>query len=148
MYNMESAFRGRVLIAKVGLDGHEASAKLISMMLSEAGYEVIYTGPRQTPENIVSTAVQEDVTLIGISILSGAHMYAASETLRLLRERHLSVPLILGGIIPRGDHERLLALGVAAVLGPGSSSVTILSTVDALVKPQLNRKSGQPHSQA
>ena len=126
---------GRILIAKIGLDGHEASAKLISLLLSDAGYEVIYTGPRQTPANIVSTAEQEDVDLIGISILSGAHMYAASETLRLLRERNLTVPVILGGIIPRADHDRLRELGVAAVLGPGSSSVTILSTVATLINP-------------
>lgn len=135
MHNMGQPFRGRVLIAKVGLDGHEASAKLVSLLLSDAGYEVIYTGPRQTPANIVSTAEQEDVALIGISILSGAHMYAAGETLRLLRERKLAVPVILGGIIPHADHKRLQELGIAAILGPGSSSSTILSTVEALINP-------------
>lgn len=120
-------------MAKVGLDGHESSAKLISVILSDAGYEVIYTGPRQTPQNIVWASEQEDVDLIGISVLSGAHLYAARETLRLLRERRLEIPLILGGVIPPADHQTLRDLGVAAVFGPGSSTRAIVAAVDELL---------------
>lgn len=124
----------RVLVAKVGLDGHEASAKLIALVLRDAGYEVIYLGPRRTPANVVAVAEQEDVDVIGVSLLSGAHKHVAREILRLLRERHLEIALVLGGIIPPKDHEELKRLGVAAVFGPGARTSEILDVLGALVR--------------
>lgn len=122
----------RVLIAKVGLDGHEAGAKLVAMILVEAGYEVIYGGARQTPAHVVAAAEQEDVDLVGISLLSGAHLYAAREVLALLREKGLDVPVIVGGVIPPDDRDKLLELGVAAVFGPGSQAEEIVTAVNSL----------------
>ncbi len=125
--------KGRVVIAKVGLDGHEVGAKMIAVLLRNAGYEVIYLGPRQTPEAVVTVAEQEDVQLIGVSLLSGAHKTIAGQILRLLRERGLEIPLVMGGIIPPGDQEELVGMGVAAALGPGTKTSQILRTVGELV---------------
>jgi methylmalonyl-CoA mutase C-terminal domain/subunit len=112
----------RILIAKPGLDGHETGAKLISRALRDAGMEVIYTGPRQTPEMIVGSALQEDVNIIGLSILSGAHMELASRVIELMREKHMGdIPIVMGGLIPKEDIPNLQAMGVKAVFGPGSS---------------------------
>ena len=112
----------RILIAKPGLDGHETGAKLISRALRDAGMEVIYTGPRQTPEMIVGSALQEDVNIIGLSILSGAHMELASRVIDLMKEKGMGdIPIVMGGIIPKEDIPNLQALGVKAVFGPGSS---------------------------
>lgn len=129
---METRSR-KVLIAKVGLDGHETSAKLISLILRDAGYEVVYLGPRQTPETVVRVAEQEDVALIGVSLLSGSHKHVCGEILRLVAEKHLGIPLIVGGIIPPADQEELLRMGVAAAFGPGSMTSDILRTVATLV---------------
>ncbi len=112
----------RILIAKPGLDGHETGAKLISRALRDAGMEVIYTGPRQTPEMIVASALQEDVNIIGLSILSGAHMEFASRVIELMKEKGVGdIPIVMGGIIPKEDIPNLQAIGVKAVFGPGSS---------------------------
>ncbi len=112
----------RILIAKPGLDGHETGAKLISRALRDAGMEVIYTGPRQTPEMIVSSALQEDVNIIGLSILSGAHMELALRVIELMKGKGMGdIPIIMGGIIPKEDIPNLQAMGVKAVFGPGSS---------------------------
>ena len=112
----------RILIAKPGLDGHETGAKLISRALRDAGMEVIYTGPRQTPEMIVSSALQEDVNVIGLSILSGAHMELASRVIDLMKEKGMGeIPVVMGGIIPKEDIPSLKGIGVKAVFGPGSS---------------------------
>ncbi len=112
----------RILIAKPGLDGHETGAKLISRALRDAGMEVIYTGPRQTPEMIVGSALQEDVNIIGLSILSGAHMELASRVIELMKEKGMGdIPIVMGGIIPKEDIPNLQAMGVKAVFGPGSS---------------------------
>ena len=112
----------RILIAKPGLDGHETGAKLISRALRDAGMEVIYTGPRQTPEMIVRSALQEDVNIIGISILSGAHMEFASLVIDLIKEKGMGeIPIVIGGIIPKEDIPALKQMGVKAVFGPGSS---------------------------
>ncbi|MBI5969426.1 MAG: cobalamin B12-binding domain-containing protein [Deltaproteobacteria bacterium] len=117
----------RVLIAKPGLDGHETGAKLISRALRDAGMEVIYTGPRQTPEMIVQAAVQEDVDIIGLSILSGAHKEFASRVIDLMKEKGIEdTPLVMGGIIPREDIPALKEMGVKAVFGPGSSTGDII----------------------
>ena len=122
----------RVLIAKPGLDGHETGAKLVARVLRDAGMEVIYTGPRQTAEMIVQAAVQEDVDIIGLSILSGSHKECASRVVDLMREKGVEkTPLIMGGIIPQEDIPALKALGVKGVFGPGTSTQDI---VEFLIK--------------
>ena len=117
----------RVLIAKPGLDGHDRGAKVVARALRDAGMEVIYTGLRQTPEMIVSAALQEDVDAIGLSILSGAHMHYFKEVKRLLDEQGASDILLFGGgIIPDEDVPKLLEMGVAAVFGPGTLTQDIV----------------------
>ena len=108
----------RVVIAKPGLDGHDRGAKVIARALRDAGMEVIYTGLRQTPEQIVSAALQEDADVIGLSILSGSHMSLVPEVIRLVRANGVDAPVVVGGIIPEGDRVALLAAGVAAVYTP------------------------------
>jgi methylmalonyl-CoA mutase C-terminal domain/subunit len=111
----------RVLVAKPGLDGHDRGAKVIARALRDAGMEVIYTGLRQTPESIVNAALQEDVQVIGLSILSGAHNAIVPRVMDLLREKRLTdVTVVVGGIIPDDDAERLKRLGVAEVFQPGA----------------------------
>src|ERR1700744_1639874 len=120
----------RVLVAKPGLDGHDRGAKIIARALRDAGMEVIYTGLRQTPEMIVNAALQEDVQVIGLSILSGAHNAIVPRVLELLRERDMAgVRVIVGGIIPDEDARELERQGVAVVFQPGASLETIVSTV-------------------
>jgi methylmalonyl-CoA mutase, C-terminal domain len=110
------------LVAKPGLDGHDRGAKVIARALRDAGMEVIYTGLRQTPEMIVNAAMDEDVQVIGLSILSGAHMAIVPKVLQLLREREMAdVLVVVGGIIPDDDAAQLRQMGVAAVFQPGSS---------------------------
>lgn len=117
----------RVLVAKPGLDGHDRGAKIIARALRDAGMEVVYTGLRQTPEQIVSAAVQEDVEFIGLSILSGAHMAIVPRVLALLKEaRATDIRVIVGGIIPDTDAETLLGMGVARVFQPGASLESIV----------------------
>jgi methylmalonyl-CoA mutase, C-terminal domain len=124
----------RVLVAKPGLDGHDRGAKIIARALRDAGMEVIYTGLRQSPEMIVNAALQEDVQVIGLSILSGAHNAIVPRVLELLREREMSdVKLIVGGIIPDEDAECLKQQGVAAVFQPGASLDNIVSFVKSAV---------------
>ena len=114
--------RIRVLVAKPGLDGHDRGAKVIARALRDAGMEVIYTGLRQTPEMIVNAALQEDVQVIGLSMLSGAHNAIVPRVLELLREKKMTdVAVIVGGIIPDDDAERLKQMGVAQVFQPGAS---------------------------
>jgi len=120
----------RVLVAKPGLDGHDRGAKVIARALRDAGMEVIYTGLRQTPESIVNAALQEDVQVIGLSILSGAHNAIVPRVMELLRERRLTdVTVVVGGIIPDDDAERLKKLGVAEVFQPGASLEGIVKFV-------------------
>lgn len=122
--------RIRVLVAKPGLDGHDRGAKVIARALRDAGMEVIYTGLRQTPEMIVNAALDEDVQVIGLSILSGAHMAIVPKVLSLLREREMSdVLVVVGGIIPDDDAQRLKQLGVAAVFQPGTSLETVVKFI-------------------
>ena len=125
MVNMDK--RIRVLVAKPGLDGHDRGAKIVARALRDAGMEVIYTGLRQTPEQIVNAALQEDVDAIGISILSGAHNTIVPRICELLKAQGLGdVLLIVGGIIPDGDIARLKQLGVAEVFQPGASTQDIV----------------------
>ena len=113
----------RVLVAKPGLDGHDRGAKVVARALRDAGMEVVYTGIRQTPQMIVETAFQEDVSVIGLSILSGAHMELIPQILTGLKERGMEeVMVIIGGIIPIEDQTALLDMGVAGVFGPGAST--------------------------
>ncbi len=126
--------RIRVLIAKPGLDGHEAGAKVIARALMDAGMEVIYTGLRQTSEMIVQTALQEGVDIIGLSILSGAHNEICSRIMNLLRQRGLgNVAVIVGGIVPAEDIPALKEIGVKEVFGPGSNTSRIVQFVQSLL---------------
>ena len=122
----------RILIAKPGLDGHDRGAKVVARGLRDAGFEVIYTGLHQTPEMVVVAAIQEDVDVIGLSILSGAHIPLVSEILRLMKEKKVSKPLFVGGIIPKEDAGTLRASGVDEVFGPGSSIAEIVDRVRQL----------------
>jgi len=118
------------MVAKVGLDGHDRGAQVVARALRDAGFEVIYTGIRQTPEMIVTAAVQEDVECIGLSILSGSHVEYSEEIIRLLRTYDAAdIPVIVGGIIPDEDIATLAGLGVAAVFGPGASMAAIVGAV-------------------
>src|SRR5215471_9183020 len=120
----------RVLVAKPGLDGHDRGAKVIARALRDAGMEVIYTGLRQTPEMIVNAALQEDVQVIGLSILSGAHNAIVPRVMELLKQQHMDdVIVLVGGIIPDEDAEQLKRLGVAAVFQPGASLEEILEFI-------------------
>jgi methylmalonyl-CoA mutase C-terminal domain/subunit len=124
----------RVLVAKPGLDGHDRGAKVVARALRDAGMEVIYTGLRQTPEMIAEAALQEDVDVVGLSILSGAHMALAPRILELLKANGQDrVKVFLGGIIPDEDLPRLKEMGVAGVYGPGASTEQIVSDVRAAV---------------
>ncbi len=120
----------RVLIAKPGLDGHDRGAKVIARALRDAGMEVIYTGLRQTPEMIVEAALQEDVDVIGLSILSGAHMAIVPRVMALLGESgQEDVAVLLGGIIPDEDVTVLEEMGIVGIYGPGTSTETIINRV-------------------
>ncbi len=122
--------RIRVLVAKPGLDGHDRGAKVVARALRDAGFEVIYTGIRQTPEAIAEAALQEDVDVVGLSILSGAHMALVPKIMRLLREKGLDDVLVLvGGIIPDEDVPKLKALGVKGVFGPGTLTTDIIAFI-------------------
>ena len=122
--------RIRVVVAKPGLDGHDRGAKVVARALRDAGMEVIYTGIRQTPEMIVETAFQEDADVIGLSILSGAHLEVFPEILRLMRDKEMSdVLVIAGGIIPEVDRDPLLEQGLSAIFGPGTSTQDIVEFI-------------------
>jgi methylmalonyl-CoA mutase C-terminal domain/subunit len=125
----------RVLIAKPGLDGHDRGAKVIARALRDAGMEVIYTGLRQTPEMVAEAALQEDVDVVGLSILSGAHMALVPRILELMKESGLDdVPVIVGGIIPDSDSQTLLELGISGVFGPGTSTEDIIEHIGRLMQ--------------
>ena len=122
----------RVLVAKPGLDGHDRGAKVIARALRDAGMEVIYTGIRQTPQMVVQAAAQEDVAVLGLSILSGAHMELMPEIMRLLNDQGMDdVLVVLGGIVPEEDRAQLSDLGVSAVFGPGTSTNDIIDYISA-----------------
>jgi methylmalonyl-CoA mutase C-terminal domain/subunit len=122
----------RVVIAKPGLDGHDRGAKVIARALRDAGMEVIYTGLRQTPEQIVAAALQEDADVIGLSILSGAHNHIAPRLMNLLREKGLDdVLVVIGGIIPDADIPKLESIGVKGVFLPGTPMQDIVAFINA-----------------
>ena len=127
----------RVLIAKPGLDGHDRGAKIIARALRDAGMEVIYTGLRQTPEMIVTAAIQEDVDCIGLSILSGAHNVIVLRIVDLLKAQHAEdILIVLGGTIPDEDQPKLKANGVSAIFGPGTPLETTINFIRENVKPR------------
>ena len=129
----------RVVIAKPGLDGHDRGAKVIARALRDAGMEVIYTGLRQTPEQIVSAALQEDAQVIGLSILSGAHMHICPRIMALLDEKGLrdDVMVVVGGIIPDVDVPKLNAMGIKGVFLPGTPMQAIVDFINANAKPAV-----------
>jgi methylmalonyl-CoA mutase C-terminal domain/subunit len=129
----------RVLVAKVGLDGHDRGAKIIATALRDAGMEVIYTGLRQTPEMVVNAALQEDVDAIGISILSGAHNTVFTKIMGLLKEKGMHDVLVTGGgIIPESDINSLQELGVGKLFAPGTPTTTIASYISEWVATHRN----------
>ena len=122
----------RVLVAKVGLDGHDRGIKVVARLLRDAGMEVVYTGLFQTPETVAVAAIQEDVDVVGLSMLSGAHLTLAPLVVEALRERGSDIPVIVGGIVPANDVDELRAHGVADVFGPGASAQEIVAAISAL----------------
>ena len=119
----------RILVAKVGLDGHDRGVKVVARILRDAGFEVIYTGLFQTPETVAAAAVDEDVDAIGLSMLSGAHMTLAPAVVDAVRARGVDIPVMVGGIVPDHDLDELTAAGVNAVLTPGSTAEQIIDEV-------------------
>ena len=127
----------RILLGKPGLDGHDRGIKVIAMALSQAGIEVIYTGLHQTPEQIVNTAIQEDVDAIGLSCLSGAHMHLFPKVMELLRAQGIDDVLVFGGgTIPNEDIPKLKAFGIAAVFTPGTSTLDAIAFVQQHATPR------------
>ena len=125
----------RVLVAKPGLDGHDRGAKVVARALRDAGMEIIYTGIRQTSQMIVQAAAQEDVDVVGLSILSGAHMEILPEIIDLLKEQGMDdVVTVVGGIVPEADRQHLMDLGISGVFGPGTSTNTIVEFIQEAVK--------------
>ena len=136
---MASEEKIRVLVAKPGLDGHDRGAKVVARALRDAGMEVIYTGIRQTPEMIAEAALQEDVDVVGLSILSGAHLELFPLIMKELKKRGLTgVAVMAGGIIPEDDHAELEKVGVKAIFGPGSSTKDIVEAVKKAARAHQN----------
>ncbi len=126
----------RVLIAKPGLDGHDRGAKVIARALRDSGFEVVYTGLRQTPQMIAEAALQEDVDVVGLSILSGAHMTLVPVIREAMDAQELDdVPIIIGGIIPDDDHDRLKTFGVRGIFGPGTDTELIAKHIRGMMNP-------------
>ncbi len=133
---MEKERKLRILVAKPGLDGHDRGARIIARAFRDAGFEVIYTGCHQTPEQIVNAAIQEDVDLIGLSILSGAHTYSFPRVLDLLKESNAEdISVIGGGIFPLDDIARLKEIGMKEIFEPGAKLKDIIEWVRANIKP-------------
>jgi methylmalonyl-CoA mutase, C-terminal domain len=125
----ESDDRAKVLVTKVGLDGHDRGVKVVARMLRDAGSEVIYGGLRQTPEMIAATALQEDVDIVGLSMHSGAHLTLAPAVMKALSDAGLDTPVVIGGIVPTRDVPRLKEIGIADVLAPGASEKDVVAAV-------------------
>jgi methylmalonyl-CoA mutase C-terminal domain/subunit len=123
----------RILVAKVGLDGHDRGIKVVARILRDAGYEVIYTGLFQTPQTVAAAAVDEDVDAIGLSMLSGAHMTLAPLVVEEVRKLGSEIPVVVGGIVPNQDVEPLIAAGIAAVITPGASADQVVDTIRSVL---------------
>src|ERR1019366_3417532 len=123
----------RVLVAKVGLEGHDRGIKVVARLLRDAGMEVVYTGLFQTPETVAIAAIQEDVDVVGLSMLSGAHLTLAPMVVDALRAKGSDIPVIVGGIVPNNDLEDMRAAGIAAVFGPGASAEEMVASINEVV---------------
>jgi methylmalonyl-CoA mutase C-terminal domain/subunit len=123
----------RVLVAKVGLDGHDRGVKVVARILRDAGFEVIYTGLFQTPEKVAAAAIDEDVDAVGLSMLSGAHMTLAPLVVAKLREKGVDIPVVVGGIIPERDVPKLKEVGVAGVLTPGATADEVVAMMREVI---------------
>lgn len=134
----------RVLVAKVGLDGHDRGVKVVARLLRDAGFEVIYTGLFQTPDTVAAAAIDEDVDVIGLSMLSGAHMTLAPLVVKALRDRGADIPVVVGGIVPNRDVEELTAAGIAAVLGPGAPADQVVEAVATAAREGRHRREVSP----
>jgi methylmalonyl-CoA mutase C-terminal domain/subunit len=133
--------KGRVLVSKIGLDGHDRGAKVVARALKEAGFEVIYTGLHKTPKEVADIALEEDVDLIGVSILSGAHNTLIPKLIEELKQRKIEdKPIVVGGIIPDEDFETLKSWGVKAIFIPGTPLKEIIETAEKLVKEYRKNK--------
>jgi len=131
----------KVIVAKLGLDGHDRGAKVVARALKDAGMEVVYTGLRQTPEQVVKAAVQEDADVIGVSILSGAHLELVPMLVNLMKEKGLNdVVLVVGGVIPPQDVPKLMEMGVDEVFLPGSSLKYVVESIKELVSKKRGLK--------
>ncbi len=134
---MENARKLRILVAKPGLDGHDRGARVVARAFRDAGFEVVYTGCHQTPEQIVSAAIQEDVDLIGLSILSGAHTYSFPRIMELLKENNAEdISVIGGGIFPLEDIPRLKKVGIKEIFEPGAKLKDIIDWVGGNIVPR------------
>jgi methylmalonyl-CoA mutase C-terminal domain/subunit len=130
----------RVLVAKVGFDGHDRGVKVVARILRDAGMEVIYAGLRQTPDDIAAIALQEDVDVIGLSMHNGAHLTLTPAVIDALRAQGLTTPVVIGGIVPAVDVDALRRAGAVAVLGPGASSEEVVAAVQAACRPSTGMR--------
>jgi methylmalonyl-CoA mutase, C-terminal domain len=135
--------RGRVIVAKVGLDGHTTGAAVVSLGLRNAGFDVINLGTHVRPEQVVAAALQEDVDVVGLSILSGAHVHLTRRVCELAREQGVDAAIVVGGTIPASDAREMRALGAAAVFGPGTSMPAIVEALDRLVASRRAARVGE-----
>jgi methylmalonyl-CoA mutase C-terminal domain/subunit len=130
----------RVLIAKPGLDGHDRGAKVVARGLRDSGFEVIYTGLHQTPEMVVQSAIQEDVDIVGLSILSGAHIPIVKAIQTIMKKEKVLKPIFVGGIIPQDDSKQLIKSGISAVFGPGATIADISDKIKNIVQKKAASK--------
>jgi methylmalonyl-CoA mutase C-terminal domain/subunit len=130
----------RVLVAKVGLDGHDRGIKVVARILRDAGFEVVYTGLFQTPDTVAAAAVDEDVDVVGLSMLSGAHLALAPKVVAKLRERGVDIPVVVGGIIPAKDVDKLKAVGVSEVLTPGATPEDVVAIIRRAIDASATAK--------
>lgn len=130
----------RVLVAKVGFDGHDRGVKVVARILRDAGMEVIYAGLRQTPDDIAAIALQEDVDVVGLSMHNGAHLTLTPAVIDALRAQGLTTPVVVGGIVPAVDVDALQRAGAVAVLGPGASSEEVVAAVQRACKPSTGMR--------
>ena len=124
--------RPKVLIAKLGLDGHDRGAKVVAKALKDAGFDVVYLGVHRTPEEVIRTAIEEDVDAVGISILSGSHLELISDLIKVMKKEGVDLPLVVGGIIPPDDAKKLKEMGVKEVCGPGTPLKKIIEIFRSL----------------
>ena len=124
----------RVLMGKIGLDGHDRGLRVVARILRDHGFEVVFAGLRQTPGTIVAAVVQEDVDVVGVSMHNGAHLTLAPAVVQALRDAGLDTPVVVGGIVPNVDTRRMIEAGVATVLGPGASNEEVVAAVEQAAK--------------